>query len=378
MITYRDLVNAVIDYVGGDNSPEAERFARRAVLVAYDDVVTGHTWSYYFTRGRIVSVAQQTTGTITYTESTRTVVLAGATWPTWAAFGTIVLDQFPFAILERVDSTTLTLVENNTPGANLAAGTTYTLYRDTYAMPADFRTADEVINMNNTGPLAFLHPREWLNSQRLRRGPSTPRAYTFTGDALYPGRMVCRFTPPPDQAYLFDFLYQRSARAMAILEYKTGTVTTTGTNTTVTGSGTAWTSDMIGSVIRLSDNATNVPTSRDGQYPYTIERLIVDVVSPTEITVDSTISTALSSVKHLISDPADIEEIAMSTFLMRECEKQMRLVKRMKPTPEEMREYESAQFGAWESDARNIGRRAAGTHLPYPVRMADMPTGPDT
>src|ERR1700676_241572 len=97
--TYQDLIDAGMDYLGANNSPEGERFARRAALVAMNELACGHNWSYFYARGRVNTVAQQTKGTVQYTDATLTVqldaasVAAGITFPTWAPFGQIVITQ---------------------------------------------------------------------------------------------------------------------------------------------------------------------------------------------------------------------------------------------------------------------------------------------
>lgn len=381
LTTYKDLIDGLIDYVGGANTKETERKARRAVQNAYTEMVSSHSWSYLWNRSRVMTVPQQTSGdgsSIQYTDATATVVLTGDTWPSWTSYGCIILDQFIMNVGTVLnDGVTLILDPATTLGYDLAAGSPYTLYRDAYPTPADFRTADELINLNNTGPLNFLHPREWMNSQRLRRGPSTPRIYTFMGDKKYPNAMVLKLFPAPDLLYEFDYLYQRFARPLSIIEYTTGSATLAANSTTVNGSGTNWTPNMVGSVIRFSYDSVNIPTGLGGYNPAAFESLITAVPTSTSITLTSTPTISLAGVKHSISDPADIEDVSQHILLLRTCEMQMRLQMRMKPGAEEMAEYTRAQFAAWEADARNIGRRAAGMSLGFPQRLANMPAGPD-
>jgi hypothetical protein len=384
MISYKDLIDASVDYLGAANTREGERFARRAVLNAYNALATGHAWQYYWQRGRITSVPQQTAGTIQYTDSTGLVTLTPdgtmgdpQTFPANVTFYNIVLNSFILNISQSIDSLNLIVDPGTRLGADLPAGNPYTLYRDTYPLPSDFRTADELINLNNTGPLNYLHPREWLTSQRLRRGPATPRIYTFTGDKLYFGAMECKLFPAPDQNYSFDFLYQRLPRPIVITEYNAGTASSVSGSPTINGSGVAWSSAMIGSLVRLSYDSINIPTGPSGTNPAAFEALITAVPTPSSLTIAVNAPLTLSGVKHAISDPIDIEPGSMYTLLIRECEKQMRILRRMRALPEELQLYAEAQTKAWEADARNIGRRAAGMSLGFPQRLANMPRGVD-
>jgi hypothetical protein len=386
MTTYKDLIDALVDFLGANNTKEGERFARRAVLNAYTAMATGHSWQYYWNRMRLITVPSQTAGTIQYIDATRICTLtpdgiAGdpQTFPSAATlpFYNLILDSFILKIAARIDPLNL-LVDPSTPlGYDQLPGSAYTLYRDTYPCPSDFRTGDELINLNNTGPLNYLHPREWLTSQRLRRGPATPRIYTFIGDTNYFGTMECKLFPAPDITYEFDCLYQRLPRPIVITEYNAGLVSSVSGSPTITGSGTAWSASMIGSVIRLSYDTINIPTGLGGLNPAAFEAIITAVNSPTSITIGVNAPLTLTGVKESISDPIDIEPGAMSVFMMRECEKQMRILRRMRSLPEENAVYMEAQTKAWEADARNIGRRAAGMSLGFPQRLANMPRGVD-
>ena len=92
-------------------------------------------------------------------------------------------------------STIITLSVNSNPGADVAAGTTYPLYRDTYPMPVAFQTADDLIIANQSAMLQYVHPAQWLGHQRSRSGPlgprtsSTPRRGSYQSHPLpQPGR----------------------------------------------------------------------------------------------------------------------------------------------------------------------------------------------
>ena len=375
--TYQDLIRHVLDYTGAEVSKAGERLARRAVQAAYRDVAAARAWSYYQVRGRIATVAQQTTGTVAYDHTggahERLLTLTSATWPDWAGYGTVVIANVAYDVEERKSSTTLTLAEATNPGADVASGTSYTLYRDNYALPADFAEIGEVVLTDNDWPVSYVTPQEWLQLQRVRQGPGTPRHFTIQGEASYQGALAIRFFPPPDTARQVDFLYKKRPRDLALEEYSTGTVTVSNGSAAVTGSGTAWDSSMEGAVIRFSSGSTSVPTGRGGDHPYRLERRVLDVTGATALTLDSAVTEAFSGVKYSISDPADIEEGAMLNYLLRECEHQARVVRRMEPTRTELASHRQAQVLAFEADSRSFAKRAAGGRHLYRPRLRDMP-----
>lgn len=360
--TFADLVDHVQAYAGKDADRNASADYRRAVLAAYADLPTRHPWSYLWSLGRVAMSAAYLTGTVTYDHTgganERELTLAGGTWPSWAASGYVLIADVPYEVDTRVSGTVLTLEEDSNPGADVAAGTSYTLMRDTYPLPADFVVGDEIVSSEIGTVMSFEHPRSWSSMRRSNAGPGRPILYTHTGDPETLGGRALRVFPPPDQAYALDILYRRRVRAMVYDRAEDGLISIAGT-TAVTGTNTLFASGMVGAVIRVAGNATDRPTGRTGNNPYVEERRVTAVASATALTVDSAWSQTLSGVGYTISDPADIDYDVHYTYLLRECEKQFRLMARMKPLEAEDREREMALVRAMETDSKYSGRRAS-------------------
>lgn len=377
LFTYADAVEHILSLLGSMANSDTARDARRAVQSAYREFAAVRRWTYYISRGRITTVAPYSTGTITYTNSTRTLTLASGTWPTWAAYGVVVIDSVPYEVASRTSSSVLILSVNSNPGANVAAGTTYTIYRDRYPMPCDFLAADQFMAIGSS--IAYpkrVMPGDWLSPQRLSTTPATPRRYCFLSDPNYMGALAVGFQPPPDAAIPFDFIYHRRPRPLLIEEYKTGTATNTASSTTVTGGGTAWSSKHIGSTIRFGTVAEH-PTSILGANPFTYERIITDVASATSLTVDSAIDDAHSSVKYVISDQVDIEDGAMLVAFQRCLEKQVSIARHMPAKIDFNKMYLEALVAAKEADSRGFEPRRASVHEGDYLRLADYPRAED-
>lgn len=380
--TYKDMIDHLVDYLGGSTSEETERYARRAIQAAYNEVATGHRWRYYLTRGRIVTAEPQTSSTITYDHTggtyERMVTIASGTWPSWAAYGVLVISNVAYEVAERKSSTVITLAPSSNPGEDVAAGTSYTLYRDTYPLPIDFVEVGEIINVGTSQTIAIQSPQEWLSAQRSSVSTAQPAFCTISGDPNYFGIMALRLYPAPDDAYNLDFIYHRRPRQLNLAQYSTGSASTTSGLTTLTGSGTTFTSSMVGSLIRFgTQGGTDIPTGPGGTSPSTVERVLTGYTSGTSMTLDADPAATLTGVKFSVSDPVDIEEGAMLTFFLRECEKQLRDLKRMAPTSTEERHYQEAWFKARETDSRNFSPRAAGKAYTYYPDIRNMPRGAD-
>lgn len=355
LTTYFDLSQHLLDYMGVDPSGGGDRYARRAVQAAINTLSQIRRWRYYYTQYMVTTNVSQTTGTISYEHtggsSERLVTLSDATWPSWAAQGVLRIGTVDYEIASRLSSTTLTLSENSNPGEDVAADTAYTLFRDAYPLPTDFLSMGILVNRTNMYPLSYIAPNEWQDSTMVNFGPAVPFSYTIHGSQDYLNTHMLRFWPPPDQAYAITGIYQRRMRPVVIHDYSAGTITVADDSTTVTGDGTVWDSTMVGSIIRFRDDKENAPDGLGGDYPYQTERVITAVGSGTSLTIDSVTGIAYTATKYRISDPVDIFEGAMKTFLLRECEKQARRVRRIPAIAGEDAEYEMALARALEADS---------------------------
>lgn len=376
--TYRDSIRQLVDYLGASPNAEASREARRAILAAYREFATAHNWSYFYQRGRVVTNAPYTTGTIQYVNSTRTITITGGTFPTWAPFGIISFNNVPYDVVSNPTSTTLVLSVNSNPGADVSVDTSYTLYRDCYPMPVDFHAADALVALGNSISYpVYVHPSNWLVPQQLQRGPTTPVSYTFTSDPHYFGTMAVRFFPAPDQIYNYDFIYQRRPRSLATDEYKAGTVVATAGSAVVAGTGTTWLAKHVGSVIRVSANATDEAEGVEWSTPFQEERVVASVASTTSLTVDTAFTNTWSGVKYVLSDPIDVEVGAMLNCFQRCCEKQVGITRIMKNKESAESSYLESLILAREADSRSLATRVAGPGGAYRQRLAYMPRGGD-
>lgn len=375
LLTYNDSVSHLLDYVGGATDEVNLRRARRAVTIAYSEVTGVRQWSYYHRLGKIDTVASYSTGTITYTHSTLTVTLASGTWPSWAALGTILIDGLTYDVASRTSASVIVLSVNNNPGANVAALTAYTLFQDTYQLPADFVSLQDMVNTSNASRIHFVPAKDWGNIHRQVRNPGQPTRYTIMPSPKYHGVLVARFHQPPSAVLRLDFSYRRTPRPLIWENYHTGTVTLTSASTTVTGTGTSWTSAMIGAVIRFSTDATNLPTAPvggPGGEPAILERLVTDVASTTSLTIDAVPGQNLTGVLYTISDPCDLEQGAMLNYFLRECERQMRIQCRLATGPEEAQALQTSAMSAFERDARSTEATWQGSGPGYGIDVRDM------
>lgn len=378
--TAYDALERILDVWGTGSQKISQREARRAILDAYRELSTAHQWTYLWTHGRINLNAAYDTGTVTYDHTggtyERQLTLASGTWPTWATLGMVRISGITYKVDRRISSTVLTLDSVQNPGEDVAAGTSYTLAQDTYEMPSDFIAGDSPIIENNWSGMRYMRPVEWLNALRLQAETySETRWYTFMGER---GRIVMKIWPPSDTAQTLDFNYLRGPRPISIFEQTTGTATVD-INTfpkRVTLSGGTFTESMVGSIIRLSSDATNLPDGPEGDFPAAEERTIQVYVSSTVVEVDADFEASYAAVKYRVSDPIDFEEYAMNAYWR--CVEKQGSIQRVAENQLMAEEaYHRALRLACAADSRVLARRTASLGKSGGPDWADLPRGDD-
>lgn len=377
LTTFADLIRHTINYMGKDASDSAAVDAREAVLDAYTDMAAVNAWNYYKRVFRLPTYAAYTTGTVVYDATggayERVLTLTGGVWPDWAAYGSVSIGDVSYQASERKSNTQLTLSRNANPGADVAS-TSYRLFRDIYTLPSDFLAVLEVSYPGYSECPAFISPQDFVRERaRVTTGTGRPRLFTVMGDPNFFGSMGIGFWQYPDANYNVDITYTAKGRDLVISDYLEGTVTTAQGSSSITGNGTAFTSDMEGSVIRVGRTGDPKVTGIEGLYPYAVERTILEVIDAVTLRVDSPADATSTEVGYIISDAVDVEPNAMLRFLKRNCEKQARLKIRMKPSEntEEFREHEKSLLLAMQADSRYIGNRVAGAPYYWRRRLVD-------
>ena len=383
--TFEDVVDHGYDYLGGNPSDNARRDCVRAATEAYRDLANAHTWSYLYTQGRFytsAAFAGADGATIAYRHTggayERMVTLSGDVWPDWASDGYLRVGQVAYRVDERKSATVLTLSDTLNPGDDIASGTPFTLYRDTYLLPEDYIAQDQALHEGNFGGMAFSHPKDWLYENRFVIASGLPEFYAITGDPKYPGRLVIRVYPWPVEVKSIDYLYKRRPRALRTILEARGKVTITSGSTTLNGTGTVFSPILVGSVVRLSANGIKPPTSLiKGDNPAAFESVVKTFVSPTQVVLQDPADQAYSSVMYTASDPIDIEQGAMLNAYLRCVEKHLGMNRTLKDKPSAANQFRDALAEAKSADSRSFAGRSVGLNVPMRRRLRDYPYNPN-
>jgi hypothetical protein len=372
IFTYSDAIVALSDWAGftGSPSPEMLRKVKRSIENSYRALTFKRNWSYYEYRGRINTNPLYNTGTIAYTNSTRTVTLTGGTLPSNTNLCILRVGPVDYPVVNgsaNIGAGTFQLSVNNNPTVDLVAGTAYTLYQDTYPLPVNFKNMGTLRDCNRSRVLQYIAPNEFVASRQIFQPPAIPYRYTLRGDPSYLGIEAISFYPAPDQFYQYEYMGIRQPRPFTqTIPYSTGTISTSGL--VVTGTGTTFTSNMVGCILRIS-NSGSLPTGTVGSNPYLVQRVITSYTSATVIGIDQALSAEVSGAGFEISDPIDMESFGMYTMFLRLCEVELGQLMNRDDVPRLRSQYQIAEREALESDQKSRDDKPSGTR-PY-QRVAD-------
>jgi hypothetical protein len=177
----------------------------------------------------------------------------------------------------------------------------------------------------------------------------------------------------PYESKSIDYIYKRRPRPLRIYKETTGKVATTASSNVITGTGTNFTADMVGSVIRIANTGLVLPTSDVGKSPVAFEGLVTSWTSATSITTDDAPSQTLSGLAYVLSDRVDIEEGAMLNAYFRCVEKHLSINRTLMDKPSAAKAYEAELNRAKAADSRSFQGRAVGIRQPLRRRLRDYP-----
>lgn len=305
-LTYYDAVEHLIASSFGGPQDAEQKDIRTALQRAYREVSTIRDWRYYHTHGRIVFNARWE-GTVTYDEETRIFTrVSGDPFPLHAANCSLRVNNVVVRISKRISGNALladTVVKFPT---DLLTPKTALVYQSLYRLPGDFRNIDTPMDQNKWTYFTYVEPDMAMKIESTVDLQGPPNAWTVIKDPYSAGWAI-KVIGYPIIVQTLDFTYRRLPRGLRLSGHESaaraGTVTASGLS--VTGSGTNFTTAMVGSVIRFG-TSSSVPDSLGSMNPYEAEAIITAVASPTALTLSREITA--TSVKYIVTDIVDMPD----------------------------------------------------------------------
>lgn len=316
--TYQDAIERARDLIAGGSAQGDNRAVRQAVLDAYDDLIRAHDWQYFYQVHRL-QVYAPVSGTCSYTSSTRLFTIDSGTWPEWATAGaSIQVGDVVYLIRSQPSSTTLLADTVQCPADDIDTGTAFTVARQYYRLPNDFRALHRPLNEQGDGFWDNYVPVDvWGARQRYSLSSGDPVVWTVLGDPYETGRMALAVWPTFDTDRTIDFVMQRWPRPLIYDGFatfcRTGTVTTS--SAAVTGTSTAFEANMAGAVLRIArSTAASPPDGQGGNNPFERQAFIDADATINSTSMTMTASWSVSSRYYTISDPLDLSPAMLEAF----------------------------------------------------------------
>jgi len=320
MRSWHDSVTQLLQMVGASlTDGRSLQLAKLAMQEAQQHLMAERDWRYMDRWFKFTTDASYSTGTITYDHtggsSERLVTLASGTWPTWAAYGIVLINQQMYQVEQRLSDTTLTLTEQANPGSDLAAGTEYKIYREAFTLPADYNTLYGLNRTNDYDP-RYINPHQFEIHRESQEYTGQPRVYTILRDPKNVERQAIWFYPGVESQESFQAFIQRRPSMLKTFDYQTGTVSTTAGAVSVTSSGATFDSNMVGAVIRFG-TTTKVPESLEsGSNVYDHEAEIIAVPTSSTLTLAQGADKTSTAVKFRISSRVEVDSGTLWYALM--------------------------------------------------------------
>lgn len=262
-----------------------EDFAKGLINDAYTRSLPGlNDWNPLITEGYLTMSAYYSTGTVAISAAGTALTGTGTTWTSgmttnngWKIKFAGVDNIYSFTYLSATTATISPALE----GATNLSGATYKLFRDEYALASDFdrflKNGSIYVQQggrtyNTIGEL----PRDQFREEFMP-DPSDPIFRAMLTRVNSSGYRMVRLNPPPQTAKVYPYEYIPKLAPMS--EYTTGTVAVTNASTTVTGTGTQFSSNVVAGQYFRVDSIGQGDSSKWYQ--------IANVTSATQITLSS-------------------------------------------------------------------------------------------
>jgi len=313
MLTYYDTVDYLITSSLGGPQDAEQADIRTSVQRSYAEISTIRDWNYYQTHGRL-RFSINWYGIVTYDQNTRIFTLSsGDAFPANSVLSRMRINNTVCKIAQRISDTQLLCDPVLTPSQDFVSPTQATLYQDTFPLPSDFRTLDSPIDHVAWTRFIYVTADQAMKLENANNLAGPPHAWTVIKDPQSTGWAIKVIGYPVANSNL-DFVYRRLPRKLRISGHEAssrqGTITAAGTS--VTGTGTAFTAGMVGSVLRVG-TSTDMPGSDGSLTPYQTEAVITAVASATSCTVATSLTA--TNAKYLVTDIVDMSTGMNNGFL---------------------------------------------------------------
>lgn len=276
--TAQDVVDYLLSATGGGAQDGEHRAIRQAVIHGVREVLHARDWLWHTATGTFTAQQKSTTASA-ITSGSATITVASTS--DMVAGRLLEISPTYFARNPRVVSVTnaTTVVVDIDAKATLSSGTTPVLIQTYYDLPANLRDIDALVTATVGTLHCYISPQDWQRMEINTRGAGEPFYYTIMRSDQNNDRFQIRFVGVPTNSTNFYYTYRYQPEMVKYMGYeplcRQGTITVASATTpqSVTGTGTAFQSDMVGSMLRMG-TATNEAEPIGALRPFVAESKI--------------------------------------------------------------------------------------------------------
>lgn len=309
----QDVVDYLLTATGGGAQDGEHKAVRQATIHAYREVVQCRQWLWHVKTNSFVAenVTAAVTGIIGGQDQ-----IAVASTANLVVGRLITCGGFFDEPCRIVDLAPGIVTVDKLAKQSMSPGEQPVLTMQTfYDLPEELRDIDALVS-HTVGTLhCYLTPQEWHRLEINTKGTGEPYYYTIMRSDANPNRYQIRFVGMPTNGTVIHYTYRYTPKEIKYMGYerlcRQGTVAASGT--TVTGTGTAFPEDIVGSVIRFGTTSTEADPV-GSLAPFVHERRVVARTSSTELIVDAPL-TAPALTRYAISDYLDTSPTMYTAIL---------------------------------------------------------------
>lgn len=201
----------------GGQAPVADIYT--ALQTANKRINGMERWPWLITEANIGVNGTYTTGTVSINDGTTALTGVGTSWsPTWRYKRLFIGSNTDYEIASFTNATTATLKSAINTGQNWS-GATYTIFQNTYALPADFDSGAELLIVNPRIRYRLLKlPRATMETRSVSLGVYFQSYQDSWADAGYDETnkvYLIKFSPNPGSTTEYKLIYRRRVPDLA-------------------------------------------------------------------------------------------------------------------------------------------------------------------
>lgn len=304
--TAQDVVQHLLVSTAGGAQDGEHSAVRQAAVHGAREVFQSRQWLWHTRTGSFLT--QQLNTTATVTGGSNQVTVANATGFLPGRMMQLSGEYFATRpTIVAVDGNTITVDQQ----ARMSGTSVLVMPQTFYDLPFGVKEIDTLMTTTVGTLHCYVSPTEWLRLQVNTIGAGEPYYYTIMRSDTHPDRYQVRFVGVPTNGTMVHYTYRYIPKPLKYMGYeracRIGTVTATldpnTSNNIVTGSGTQFPEDIVGSIIRFG-TTTQDADPIGSLSPYQSEQSIIGRSSPTLLEIDAPLTTP-SNVKYAITDTLD-------------------------------------------------------------------------